>query len=429
MGETAIFVYNKIKNMKIDLIIFSSPLHSQESIIDTRKPLFSALEMAGELKITEPENFENSSNSDDRMVICFIATGGTEEQFLKVAHKLPSPVLILSDGYHNSLAASFEIVTWLKKRDLRHKFINVPLSFENLDIVSEFDNAAEYCSEVKSQDTMSTDLQSIYDNPAVQDTLYKSRVGLIGGASSWLISSGIDKDYVTDKHGVTFIDIDIKEVIHNYNSLLDSDIPDYGITANSKDPEVRKALKMTKVLENICTKYSLTALTIKCFDLLNSSKTTSCLALGILNDRGIVSGCEGDIPALWTMIIGKALHNSSTFMSNPSSASKKELSIDFAHCTIPLSLVKSYTLPTHFESNIGIGVAGLLPICEYSVMKIGGERLDQLYKIDGFICENTNILQRCRTQIKFKFSSQSDYNAFFANRLGNHVVIIPRKGN
>lgn len=413
--------------MEIDLILFASPLHSQESIMEARKPLFNALKGIGLLNIIKPEDFKCKSADENKLTICFIATGGTEEEFSKIADIIPSPILIMSDGYHNSLAASFEIVTWLKQKGIKHKFINIPLSFNNLDIISELPSDQLEKKEshtFENKEPNSIELRTIYNNPKVKEVLSKTIIGLIGGQSSWLISSNVDKKYITEKYGVRFINIDIDEIINAFQATQDSSIPDYNID-NNQNLEVLKALRMTKVLENICKKYSLTALTIKCFDLLKPSSTTSCLALAILNDRGIVSGCEGDIPALWTMIVAKALYGNSTFMSNPSSASKQELSIDFAHCTIPLSLVKSYTLPTHFESNIGIGIAGVLPVGKYSIMKIGGERLDKLYQVDGSISENTNIIQRCRTQIKFKFPCETDYHSFFSNRLGNHVIIIP----
>ena len=182
---------------------------------------------------------------------------------------------------------------------------------------------------------------------------------------------------------------------------------------------------MEKALRAIVERYGLTALTIKCFDLLDTCRTTACLALARLNDDGIVCGCEGDIPTLWTMMTVYAHCGKVPFMANPSSSDHKLLRVDFAHCTVPTSMTESFTLPTHFESGIGVGIAGILPTGRYSVVKIGGKKLDRLFWAKGTVTANTKIAERCRTQVSFRFDNEEDFDRFFASRLGNHIVMTP----
>ena len=92
-------------------------------------------------------------------------------------------------------------------------------------------------------------------------------------------------------------------------------------------------------------------------------------------------------------------------------------------CSAPTSMTESFTLPTHFESGTGVGIAGILPTGRYSVVKIGGRRLDRFYGAEGTVTANTKIAQRCRTQVSFRFDSLEDFDRFFANRLGNHVIL------
>ena len=112
-------------------------------------------------------------------------------------------------------------------------------------------------------------------------------------------------------------------------------------------------------------------------------------------------------------------------MANPASANKSELTVDFAHCTIPMAMTESTELMSHFESNTGIGIAGILPLGRYTIVKCGGIELDKIFKANGEIVLNTHVPQRCRTQIRFKFEKQTDFDKFMNNRLGNHVVITP----
>ena len=56
-------------------------------------------------------------------------------------------------------------------------------------------------------------------------------------------------------------------------------------------------------------------------------------------------------------------------------------------------------------------------------MKIGGTNLDKVYQAAGEIVCNTHIPERCRTQIRFQFPSEAEFDRFMANRLGNHIIL------
>ncbi|MCF0167165.1 MAG: fucose isomerase, partial [Bacteroidales bacterium] len=169
----------------------------------------------------------------------------------------------------------------------------------------------------------------------------------------------------------------------------------------------------------------LSALTVRCFDLIDPCRTTSCLALSRLNDEGIISGCEGDVPSLWTMMVVFAATKHASFMANPSSSNPSENVVDFAHCTIPAKMTTSFTLPTHFESGMSVAIAGKLPVGDYRIVKIGGRNLDKMFTAKGKITHNTHIAARCRTQIRFQFADFEQYRNFADNRLGNHIIILP----
>ncbi|MBO7071450.1 MAG: fucose isomerase, partial [Bacteroidales bacterium] len=80
-------------------------------------------------------------------------------------------------------------------------------------------------------------------------------------------------------------------------------------------------------------------------------------------------------------------------------------------------------LPSHFESGIGIGVAGILVPGPCKLLKIGGPLLDKIYSASGVIECNTRVAARCRTQIRFRFPSPAEMDRFMSNRLGNHIIL------
>ena len=401
----------------MNLIVFASPLHDADSVMSCRQDLFDKLRDNGfRRRYGLPEDGVlnivdgTAAQLPASDAVCFIATGGTEELFRERLGELHGDIVLLSDGYHNSLAASFEIASYLDRRGTGARLVNIPL---------ESGDSADTGTE-SAGGTDKGGFGEIY-SPEVLEYLRGSTVGLIGGASPWLISSDVDLAYVSSEFGTRFVDIGIEELADAYRR----EGGNLSGEAAVGEERLRAAEDMEKALRSIVEKYRLTALTVKCFDLLGSCRTTACLALARLNDDGIVSGCEGDIPALWTMMAVYARRGKVPFMANPSSSDRERLRVDFAHCTVPTSMTESFTLPTHFESGIGVGIAGILPAGRYSAVKIGGRRLDRFYGAEGTVTANTKIVQRCRTQVSFRFDSPEDFDRFFANRLGNHIVLVP----
>ncbi|MBQ7457613.1 MAG: fucose isomerase [Bacteroidales bacterium] len=388
----------------MNIIVFASALHDVASVLGRREEALRSF--AGEDITLYNCDADLSTVANP---VCFIATGGTEELFARIWDKLPRPVVLLSDGYHNSLAAAFEIASFLQQKGVEHKLINLPLE----------GGSALFGQVAESADAPA--FASPYDCPAVMEALGGSRIGLIGGASSWLISSGIDQAAVAARYGAEFIDINIRELEEEYRATASE--PGQDTAATYSREALADAERMYRALKAICGKYRLTALTVKCFDLLDSCRTTSCLALARLSDEGIISGCEGDIPSLWSLIVAHALTGRPAFMANPSSSNPADATVDFAHCTIPISMTSSYTLPSHFESGIGIGIAGILAEGPCKILKIGGPLLDKVFQAEGSIVCNTRIPERCRTQIRFQFPSRAEFARFMSNRLGNHIVL------
>ena len=92
--------------------------------------------------------------------------------------------------------------------------------------------------------------------------------------------------------------------------------------------------------------------------MLTAIHNTGCIALARLNSEGYVAGCEGDVPAMLSMMIARSLLGVSGFQANPAHINPQTGEMLFAHCTIPFNMTHRYELDTHFESGIGVGVRG-----------------------------------------------------------------------
>ena len=338
--------------------------------------------------------------------IILIGSGGTEGLFVKRLEEFKEPLVILSTSRNNSLPAALEIKTYLENKN-KLCFL---LSGEEKHIASMLKHIAT--------------IIYAYNN------LKDNKLGVIGGASSWLIASPIEPKLIYQNYKINVVKIKMSEldelIDETEKEMLDSkDIPHSNELINKyKDKEViHQALVIYVALKKLVRKYELKGLTIRCFDLLKKYKNTACLALALLNEEGITAGCEGDIFALLTMHMVHALTGRSAFMANPSKFNYEDHTLLLAHCTVPLNMTSSYSLDTHFESGLGIGVRGEMPEGRITVCKIAPD-----YTLDNCVCmpasikDNPNLPGYCRTQILVSLDEDGLLELLKAS-FGNHLVV------
>ena len=456
--------------MQINLSLISSSLHNISELSQKRMEVIEALKALGDVSIfknSSPASCGIESATGEIVNVAYILTGGTESLFIKLFGENCSRlgnITIISDAYHNSLAASQEICTWLYNNGVQHRHIHIPLHSPDATLnrlptllcaVSPAPQSTECHSEVaairegaEAASTEAASTEAATAKAASADALVKAlggcTIGLIGEASPWLIASGIDKEALSERCGVSFREISIGTLADKYlgyrelwknhtlsagaRAELDEVICRFScsLEGDRTAEDLSDAAIMYLALASICKEEHLDAVTVKCFDLLSSCKTTACLALALLNDNGIIAGCEGDIPSICTMLaIYKALGRPS-FMANPASIDSDNLSIDFAHCTIPTVMVESCTLPSHFESGIGIGINGEVPLGNYTLCKLSGKTLERSLICNGRLVKGEYLSNRCRTQVRFIFDSKAEFDAFTNARVGNHIILFKR---
>ena len=459
--------------MQINLSLISSSLHNITELSQKRMEVIEALKALGDVSIfknSSPASCGIESAIGQVVNVAYILTGGTESLFIKLFGENCSRlgnITIISDAYHNSLAASQEICTWLYNNGVQHKRIHIPLHSPDATLnrlptlLCAVSPAPQRCEcnagvAATSTEAASTEAagakaagaEAASAEAATADALVKAlggcTIGLIGEASPWLIASGIDKEALSERCGVSFREISIGTLADKYlgyrelwknhtlsagaRAELDEVICRFScsLEGDRTTEDLSDAAIMYLALASICKEEHLDAVTVKCFDLLSSCKTTACLALALLNDNGKIAGCEGDIPSICTMLaVYKALGRPS-FMANPASIDSDNLSIDFAHCTIPTVMVESCTLPSHFESGIGIGINGEVPLGNYTLCKLSGKTLERSLICNGRLVKGEYLSNRCRTQVRFIFESKAEFDAFCKARVGNHIILFKR---
>ncbi len=348
-----------------------------------------------ENKLSTKLSFAELSDYDCDLKLIFIQTGGSEGLFLNHFDELQEPYYLLTNGSNNSLAASLEIITYLRQKGKRGEILHGSADY----IASRIKHLATIAQTVKK--------------------LKSTRLGVIGAPSDWLIASVPNYSDVKRALGVTLVDIPITEVEHlaktiDVSNISGKNYPKYD------GKELNKANAITAALRKIVNKYNLDGLTIRCFDLLTSVKSTGCLALAELNRDGITATCEGDIAAMLSMHIIKLLTNQSSFQANPSRIDVENNTVVFAHCTIPLDMVSQYKFDTHFESGIGVAIKGEVKTGKATLFRLSSD-LAHYYIDQDDILNNLSDGNLCRTQLVIK--PQKPVTDILKAPCGNHHII------
>ena len=363
-------------------------------------------ECHAEIQIIGDESVETHGRASQQTLpdAVMIATGGVENLFKRIwaaidvemmcAPARPKTVTMIADGRNNSLAAALEILTYLGNNGMEGRIVHGT----NEEIVQ-----------------------------TLRATSLRGRIGLFGQPSDWLIASGVDRDFLRQRYDIETIDIDLQRVKDGIKAASQADAVKIAHDMEQRSKAVREpssddmveAAKAYLVIKKICQEERLDAITIRCFDIVKACGTTSCLALALLNDEGIVAGCEGDMQSLMSMFLAKRLCGETAFMANPSQLT--DHSAMLAHCTIPLSMCDETIVRSHFESGIGVAVQGMLPLTDYTLLKWGGQKLDRYFVTEAKAIETPYSEHFCRTQITLNVNLKP---YLLQHSIGNHHVII-----
>jgi len=385
----------------IAIYTLTSPLHDENAVNATTREFLGSLGTDFDF---QGSNYEDYGSHD--LDLIFVRTGGTEgvlkPMLPDLLSKSDKPFYLLTSGKSNSLAASMEILSYLRQNGIKGEIIH---------------GSIEYISHR---------IEVLAAVSAAMRKLSGRRLGVIGKPSDWLISSIADKDVIKEKLGMDLIDIPMDEMkqVHaeageGYDAELDAKAPGENIRK-----ALPGALRIYNAIETVVSRHQLDGFTIRCFDLLTAVGNTGCIALAKINSEGRIAGCEGDIPTMISMAIARAVTGVSGFQANPARINPETGELLFAHCTIPIDMVESYELDTHFESGIGVGVRGYMKEGPVTIFKVAGN-LSRCYAAEGMLLRSQGEPDLCRTQQIIQLGNPAQANYFLTEPIGNHHVIIP----
>ena len=384
----------------IGVYTITSGLHDEASVSRLSDEFLAGVFPEGNYEFKGADFSDFGSHDLD---LIYVRTGGAEGIFKSLLPEMLARGIeryyLLTSGKSNSLAASLEILSYLRQQGLKGEVLH--------------GNPGYLQERVVALETVAM----------ARKKLQGTRIGVIGQPSDWLIASHADPMALMDKLGVKLVEVPMEELLQEIEKAPAEKPPAEVPMADNVRASYPGATQVYHALEVLVKKYELGAFTLRCFDLLTAVGNTGCLALASFNADGIPASCEGDVPALLSMMIAQALIGCTGFQANPSRIDVQTGQMLFAHCTVPFNMVKDWQYDTHFESGIGVGIHGNLPEGPVTVFKVSG-KLDRHFAAEGELLYNQYEDNLCRTQVVLQLTPE-DARYFLTDSIGNHHIILP----
>ena len=386
--------------MDIAVYTITSGLHDEASVSRLSDEFLKGVFPGGNYTFKGSDFSDWGSHS---LSLIYVRTGGAEGIFRQLLPEMlargTERYYLLTSGKSNSLAASLEILSYLKQQGLKGEVLHGSPEYlqGRIKAIGRAIEARKYMKDLK--------------------------IGVIGQPSDWLIASKASPTAILDKFGMRLIEVPMEELLQEIEKAQGSPAPQEEPMADRVRRAYPGAVQIYNALKVIVEKYQLGAFTLRCFDLLSTVGNTGCLALASFNSDGIPAACEGDVPALLSMIISQALTGTTGFQANPAKIDITSGRMLFAHCTVPFNIVKNWQYDTHFESGIGVGIHGELPEGPVTVFKVSGD-LSRRFIAEGELLNNQYEDNLCRTQVVLQLKPE-EAKYFLTDPIGNHHIIIP----
>ena len=393
---------------RFDVLAVGSPMHDAEALRRALEPSLRALASLGGRATAKA-----ALGAADPLVV-LVGTGGTEAEILRLhavrqATAPGEPLLLVTHPAHNSLPAALEALARLRQDGARGRIVHLPGP----------DDAPALAR-----------VSAAIDDLRAFRRLHRSRIGLVGAPSDWLVASVPSAEAVRRTWGPETVAVDLDGVLEaaaadaRATALAASFGTGATATREPDDGAMRQAAGVFGALEDLAVGRRLDAVAVRCFDLVTRRGTSGCLALAELNDRGTVAACEGDLASAVAMLWVRELLGTASWMANPVHADPGAGLLRLAHCTIPRSLVTSFELRSHFESGKGVALAGSLPPGPVTLVRLGGRGLEQVFIAEGQAAPAPPREDLCRTQVDVALAP-AEVAELLGRPLGNHLVLVP----
>jgi len=335
---------------------------------------------------------------DEHPDVLLFLTGGSERAAVSLVEEYKF-YLMLACTDDNSYAAATEVKAWCNQNHIYTQLADLDQPLV-ASLVDDFFHVKNGLLRLKGK-----------------------RLGQIGNVSDWLVASSISPFILSTRLGIELVKLEWPELPPRHDLAS----PGYFAEAYAghgkriDSAKIDEAGKVYEQLARAISKHNLDGITVECFPLVTECKVSACLALSKFNIDLLAAGCEGDLCSAAGMMLAREVCDVVPWMANTVGISNK-VGL-FAHCAVPLNLLKEFSLDTHFETDEGLAVQGHLNAKELTIFRVDNT-LSRIFITKAVVKRIPKMKSACRTQVEVALTgSATDY--FQNNPFGNHHLLIP----
>jgi L-fucose isomerase-like protein len=279
-------------------------------------------------------------------------------------------------------------------------------------------------------------LNKIVKAVKIKTDLKTTKFCIVGGRVPGFYLSNVDEIKLRHEIGVELVYYSIALLIRDMDNIDQKEVDDEVDKINKEVTYVkaeRSFIEQTARMYLALIKYkelnNIDGYTIKCWPELQELKNMSgCHVIARLNDNGIMTSCEGDIPSLLTQYIQFKITNKPCFLADLVNLNEND-SFKTWHCgPAPLTLARdnqtSITMhPTMLE--VGTAMEFKLPINRVTVLKIS--ECKDGYKM--FIATGKSVLEdrdmkANQSDILFDAKAETVLSTIMDEGIEHHYAIV-----
>lgn len=269
----------------------------------------------------------------------------------------------------------------------------------------------------------------------VKVSLQNARVGLVGYRAHGFFNVGVDDMDIYQKTGILIdhyeiadmfsqpvTDVEIEEEEKEVRSLF--------ICKEVNDTQVKKVAQLCVSATKFVEKNGLTAVAVRCWPEFAANYGISpCAAMSILQSKGIILSCEGDVEGALSMLAGAALGAETPFLADLSQVDLRE---DFAlmwHCGVaPANLwdgKSERTLDTYFAGGKGVTAGFVMKEGHVNLIRFDTARgKTRMFLAAGESIEMKKQLCGTYTKVKFEQNINDLLNTVTETGVAHHLAML-----
>ena len=268
----------------------------------------------------------------------------------------------------------------------------------------------------------------------VKAAFERARIGLIGYRAHGFFNVGVDDLDVYQKTGILIDHYEIAEMFSEPCSDAElraqiEEVKELYACHDINNIQVEKVARLCVSAGKFMKKHKLSAAAVRCWPEYAASYGVSpCASMSLLQSKGFIMACEGDVEGALSMLAGAAIGVETPYLAD---LSQVDIEQDFAlmwHCGVaPANLwdgESERSLDTYFAGGKGVTAGFVMKTGHVNMMRIDTAR----GKTRMFLGAGESIAmekQLCGTYCKVRFESRADqvFHRVCETGIAHHVAM------